>query len=509
VATLPFDPATGGWRARAGLLLAWGAVAGWLIAVHVPWRDEVRALTMALRGDDIAAMLRGVLGEGHPALWYLLLRLAHDVVPVPQVLPGVAAVVGFAAAALFALRAPFRWWVLALVLFGGFALFDYVVIARNYGIAMLAMFAFAALRPGGRGVAAGVVLALLANTNVVAVVAVGALLLFTGVEAASARRWRAASVTGGLAVLGIALCFATVYPPVNDAAVPPHPGGIGVGTVLSALPQVAVALSPLLPPVVIDVPGMAALLSVLLIASPLSLLRSPGGFVAALAGLVGFVLFFGLLYPGAYRHAALYPALLVTLHWLVANGRGGRWPEALAGLRDIRIAGAAQWALLALLALQLPFSGEAVLRAARGVPYSQARNLAALLRTPALRDAIVVANPDYIAEPLAYYVDNPLWLVRERRFGQTVRYRYDVIRDLTLADVLADAQRLRARTGRVVVIALSRPIDPAAPAIQRPDGFVTHFATTPAQVRAFLAATRGIAALRGSPAENYEVYRLK
>src|ERR1700739_2024372 len=61
------------------LLAGWTLLVGLQIARHVMWRDEVRALTIALNGDDLIAMLRGLHGEGHPALWYLLLRGAHAV----------------------------------------------------------------------------------------------------------------------------------------------------------------------------------------------------------------------------------------------------------------------------------------------------------------------------------------------------------------------------------------------------------------------------------------------
>ncbi|WP_426266985.1 hypothetical protein [Sphingomonas sp. LHG3443-2] len=42
--------------------------------------------------------------------------------------------IGFLAAALFAIRAPFRIGVLFVTLFSAFFVLDYTVIARNYGV---------------------------------------------------------------------------------------------------------------------------------------------------------------------------------------------------------------------------------------------------------------------------------------------------------------------------------------------------------------------------------------
>ena len=66
-------------RIRFLLIGSWHAAAGALAWRHVVWRDEARALSIATQGEDWIAMLRGLHGEGHPALWYLLLRAAHAI----------------------------------------------------------------------------------------------------------------------------------------------------------------------------------------------------------------------------------------------------------------------------------------------------------------------------------------------------------------------------------------------------------------------------------------------
>src|SRR5579871_2705157 len=85
----------------------WLAAAGALAWRHVMWRDEARALSFAIQGEDWIAMLRGLHGDSHPALWYLLLRAAHGIAGRPEVLPLLAFAIAVAAAWLLVWRSPF------------------------------------------------------------------------------------------------------------------------------------------------------------------------------------------------------------------------------------------------------------------------------------------------------------------------------------------------------------------------------------------------------------------
>src|SRR5689334_18023807 len=129
------------------LFSCWLALVLWFCRDHVFWRDEVRAFSLALSGSNYADMLRSVHGEGHPALWYLILRGAHDLFPYREVLPIAGAFFGIAAMALLVFRSPFRTLVVAAVMFSFYAAFEYVVVARNYAISAFVMFVLAALYP--------------------------------------------------------------------------------------------------------------------------------------------------------------------------------------------------------------------------------------------------------------------------------------------------------------------------------------------------------------------------
>jgi hypothetical protein len=511
-------PAAGERWFRLALLAAWVLTAGWLAAGHVMWRDEVRAFTIALSGDSVWAMLRNLQGEGHPALWYLLLRGAHGLFGVREVLPGLAFAIAAAAAALLALRAPFRPLVLGLTLFGAFFLDEYAVLARNYGISMLLMFAFAALygRWRDRGVGLGVVLALLANTNAHSVLIAGALALFWGIDLLGREGWRWTPAwrryAANMALLlgGVLACFVAVYPPAQDAVGSPLAGRLDAATVLLGIPGMFFAL---LPDMWWEWRFMPLLLAVVVIGSPLGLLRRPSALAAAVAVMVAMPLFFMVVYPGVYRHQALYVCLLVTLYWLVADGHGGRWPAKLPRPRPVvrtALVRFGQVAFVALLTAQALISITMIGIRIAGIPYSRSRDLAVLLERERLGRAVVMADTDMLLEPLPYYAPNPVWQTRPHRFGHVVGFTKANVYDLHLGQILADARAVRASTGRPVVIVTQLRLDPTAPPQTWSQGYVGKLSTTPAEVSAFLAATRPLA--RFAPArtdESYDVYLLR
>lgn len=500
---------------RLALLALWAATALWLASGHVFWRDEVRAFTIALQGETVIDMLRGLHGEGHPALWYLLLRGAHALVPVREVLPVVAFLVAAAAMALLALRAPFRAPVIGFIMFGAVGLYEFTVSARNYGISMLVLFAIAELYPRyrDRGVVVGLLLAVLCNTNVPANFLAAGLLGFWLVELIGEEGWRWTGkhwrwlANVAVAAAGAALCFLQVFPTVHDAAVTAHPDGIDPLIVARALanpvqsfPDLATALYPL---------GQvgAVILLILLVGTLAGMFRAPAAFLTGLGAMLTFQLFFQLVYPGTYRHEALLLIFFVTLYWLVARGRGGTWPDGFVSGGG-RLVGVGAACFAALLALQVPVSLRHIRAEAAGIPYSRSRDLAMLLTTQRLGHAILMAEPDEVLEAIPYYTANPIYLLREQRFGRVKRFTRAARLQLSLGEILDDAERLGARWRRPVVLVIRHQLDTMHPR-STPAPYIGAFTTTPEQVARFAAATRRLATF--APAmgdESYDVFLL-
>lgn len=537
-------------RGRVFLFVLWALVAGYLAWNHAVWRDEVRALSFALGGSNVFAMLRGLHGEGHPALWYLLLRSAHGVLATPKVMQIVAYLVAFSALLLFSLRSPFRLLVLGLVLMGRFAIFEYTVMARNYGISMLLLFLLAYFYPRHRerGVLLGALLLLLANCNAHSVLLVDAFLVFWLVDILLGNReGRAAAVkiyllNFAIALVGIVLCAATILPTINDAAQVTRPTGAHlVAAAISALllPSLSFDFLMLTPTLVHlmsklhllhgpYLPIAKILQSVLLFGSTLGLIRRPAALVGAWTALAGFVLFFTVIYPGPFRHQALWLVFMLAMYWIAGQSDGaqaqlGEAPEKgkWHGRRAQQIGKAGSIMFLVLLLLQAA-DGVRVAAAllSHRAPESRIRDLAATIAArPELHDAIVIADPDFLVEALPYYVSNQTYLMREKRFGDIVIFTRKARLQLTLSDVLDEARTLHTETGKPVIVLLQHETDistyaasSATVPIVFDEGYDWKFSITPAQARTFLASTKLIekfGPVFGDSAETFDAYLLR
>lgn len=118
-------------------------------------------------------------------------------------------------------------------------------------------------------------------------------------------------------------------------------------------------------------------------------------------------------------------------------------------------------------------------------PESRSRELARLVeRTPELQEATIIADPDYLVEPLPNYLPNPTCLLRERRFGNTVRFTASARLTVYLQDVLDEARQVHGMTGKPVVILLQERVDPSAATTKATTSTCsTHGRSRPASLR--------------------------
>jgi hypothetical protein len=493
-------------RARVLLFVCWLALATWLTATHVFWRDEVRAFSLALSGSSYTEMLRNVHGEGHPALWYLILRAGHDVFPYREVLPVAGAVIGIAAMAILTFCSPFRIALVGIVLFSFYGAFEYVAMARNYGISALVMFALAALYPRVKdNLWFGVLLALLCNTNVPSCALAAAFLLFRLVEILTdgshpARRdWFLFGGNAALAALGAYLCFITVYPTFNDQAVSRNLTHVGIASIFRGLADPEIGFSHLIFGGVGPVPVDALLLAI----SCLAFIRKPAALAASVTALVMLKLFFYFVYFSYYRHEILYVVFLLSLFWIILNGGGGNWRHERWHDRA-QFVGTAVF--LALLVVQTGRVINPIQMQMTGVPFSRSADVGKLLERPELSGAIVMGDPDTMLEPLAYYSDHPIWFLRQQRFGHVVHLAGSARHRLSLGDILADAEHLHRETGRPVVFLSAAKLQDRR-VKDYPVMFFDRTVQRPDEVRKFLASTRLLARLRPSAGdEEYDVY---
>jgi hypothetical protein len=363
---------------------------------------------------------------------------------------------------------------------------------------------------------------------VIAAILAGAFLIFWFVEILeeTGPRWSPAmanfALNAVIAAAGAALCFATIYPTFNDAAVAAHPAGVAARDILGAIANPAPAFEQLLgrqvAPTYLVVPWTPVLVALgapLLIGATFGLVERKGALLACLASLVGLSAFFALIYPGDYRHQATWLAFVIAMYWiswkpnrpvregaaLHANGR------AFALVRGVGFA-----FFLVLIGVQATLGvADLAFAAIVGTPESRSRDFADLVsRRPELKDAILIGDPDYMLEPMHYYLPNPTYFVREQRYGDTIHFTRKARLDLTLGDILDEARAIRASTGRPVAILLAWRLGEMDPARVYRESYVWTFSAPGDQIERFREATTLLAQFpKATSNESYDVYVLK
>lgn len=505
------------------MLLFWLAVVATLSANHVPWRDEVRALSIAVNATSPHALLESLQGEGHPALWFVLLNLVHHIYSDPVVLKLVSVAIAFLAIAIFLLRAPFPMWFRCLFMFCGLPLFEYSVSARDYGISMLLLFAFAWAYTSKRRnpVLLGLILFLLANTNVVSVGFVVLLLAISIRD--SIHDWRAAKdapsrLAGaagiGLALSGILLCVFTVFPHSGDNiiyATQLRPPGIDVlydsvkhaGWEFRAVTGADTTFARFSAGANPQSHFVAQLFAYLiLLSAAVGLTGRPLLAFAAFASIWGLSLFFTAVYPGFYRHQGLWLIFLLMLYWLgETRSEPPSWPRITGPLRRLSL-----YVVLPLLLLINCVRGAHAAIDDWHRPYSSTRQLGALLSSrDDLRQAVVICEPDLMLDALPYYLHNRLYLMNLLRYGNVASLGRHQKLTLSLGDVLFTAQRLHSETGGPVVILVHPPLNRPHADNQYSPGFGFRWSET--ELAQLHRETTQLASLRGAASdENYDVY---
>lgn len=146
------------------ILILWLFITCYAIHFHALWRDEVRNFMIAIGGTPSVHLI----GNAHPVLSYLIEKSCYLIFHTYTVLPVSTFLVSFLAIATVLFLSPYNLRMKVLFVFGYFSLYEYTVMARNYGISMLLMLILALVFSSQkyRYKLTGPVIFLLANTNI-------------------------------------------------------------------------------------------------------------------------------------------------------------------------------------------------------------------------------------------------------------------------------------------------------------------------------------------------------
>jgi hypothetical protein len=507
----------------AALLLGlWLAAVIFLATRHEFWRDEVRALSLARAAGSPLDLFALIRYDGHPILWYLLLYFGKSLVDIPLVLPATSIIIAFAAVAAFLLLSPFPLWWKSLFIFGCLPLYEYAVMARNYGISMLLLFITAALFRKRRKnpLAFALVVALLANTNVHAIIlacAIALLWCWDTVVTQNMRSIRACGRHLGLPLViiiaGVLLGLAVAMPGQGSILTVAHSLNVsklaeaGIGTILHP-ERTFHAILPekndraLLP---ITLPPLAGIFMIYL--AVFGLFRRPGLCGAALVAQIALGMLFRAVYAGGYRHQGLFLVFLVFLYWIALESTEDRVVKERAHwLFKTGLYGAMTFLILANLNLT-----PKTLRQDSRLEMSSSKAFGRFLNaSQAYRDAIIVAEPDYLVESLPYYARNLIYIPREHRFGTTVSFTTDAVTRFSLGELISAARDIKARYKRPTLVVLGhRQVGPHDSGEFR-FSYNKVFVWSADELARFRRSTALVASFRAAIGdENYRVYAVR
>lgn len=494
------------------LTLSYAVIVGTIAFRHVVWRDEARALNIAMASHSIPELFQNLHNEGHPALWYLVLYAGFHLTHSTLVLKASSVAIGIGAVFVFVRWAPLSLGDKILFIFGG-PVYQYAVYARNYGLTMLFLFLFGAVHKHRfeKPFIVALILGLLAHTHALGLVLAGALwcsllvefLIFRltrDADKGQSSRALPAFLVAAIAMLASAL---QIMPDRTTVATPLY----GLDAVTAARMTANAFLHP--GELYATAFGLTngVFLSFMILAVLIYLLRQPTLAAILLLVTIGFTMFFALVYPVQGYQKGLYLLVIVVLLCLDAENQPHRYPARLSRL--IEAIGARKNTVLSLtllmqVALTIRSAGVSL-----SAEESSSRKFGHYLRESAtLREAIVMAEPGRFMESVHYYAPNEIYFPREGRFGTWIKFTTATKQTLSLQELLETAERVNCESHKPVVIAMANRLSPEGP-FEEQGAFGWKFVYSTTSLDAWRARTTKIAEFRNATSdENYDVYRL-
>ena len=483
----------------------------WLVVVligvyhHEFWRDEVHLLTVALEPTSILGMFSAIKDTGHPVVWPTLLRLFHTIFGSSFALPTVSISVAFAGVFFFYYLSPFPNWQKMLFVFGLYPIYQYSVVARNYGLAMPLIFLFAHFYKTRQDnpLVLATLLFVLANTSAHACLVTAVLFVVWFVEYATGERNKLALHVGsfGLVIVGGVVALASTLPGSDNMATSVVSSGLGFRQIADALlisllhpAEYYSAIFPKASPLIRDLVfwGLFVGLSV-----------KPVRGAGLVLGTMLLGSFFLLVTHVHLGHQGMFYLLVITLYWLTIAEESSSAPVRQWINRWVACIG-----LGGLFGVHLFLGGQAIWHEVRNEQSSVKRLAEYIYKFSP--DSILMPEPDYLIEAIPYYSKNEIYLVRENRYAKRAQPTIHTNFDLSLNELVEQAQILELKRGKKVMIVLGHLDLSSRTNKQITYPFSKKFSWSNKSLEKFLHLTEKVADFRQSIGiEKFEVYRLK
>lgn len=410
---------------RTLLFLFWLVLYGWGTYHHVFWRDEVRALSIAQSASTIDGLFQLLTNEGHPPLWYLLLYAMDQIFHSNWVLPFLAGLFAIFNAGFISLKSPFHWSVIALILLGNYVLYEYSMVARNYGLAASFFMLFAFYARKLRYSIAMFFLCLASLANFYALVFAVILAMFLSIERMKSvkdQKWR-------VLIPIFFLCFCAligiyfILPTNESLVVQPFEWS---QIKWSEIWDVGWGFDHLFNGVHSFKHGFKTWMLILM---SFIFWRKWKWMICLYLGMLFMSAFHLSIRPNFSHHEGMFYFFIISILWW-------RWDDVKEQLIS------STWApkmgylsFLALLTINL-IRGVRTFEIYTNLDQSNANHMGWWLINSAQKNAVVLAEPDYTFESVMYYYPKPYFILRENKLGTYAMFTRANKNELTLLQLL-------------------------------------------------------------------------
>jgi hypothetical protein len=432
---------------------------------HVFWRDEVRAFSIAKQAGSLSELSILLQNEGHPALWYVLLKSLYLIFHGNWVLPLASVLVAMVSAFLWLWFAPFSLFERALFLTGVLPIFEFSVMARNYGISMLLMFLFCTQfeRRFKNPYRAYLPLFFLCFTNAHSTLITGVVAGALFLEVCFKHRKRISDFSPPTLILGTAAWVVwTLHTGTTASSTAlkqsPFDGAALVQTVTQFLQSPGHALVPTFD--LLNPQYVWLFQTFVIVASALVLIRKPALMVIYLGIACGLSCFSDLIYSLQLRHQGVFYIFWLSCVWvqrsLLNSEVKSEVPSEKWNAAWFRYPATAF--IIFLMSCQT-YMGKAALANQFATENSAAILFTDLMNNhPEWKDAVLIGEPDYIMDTIPYYLDNPIYFPRDGHYRKWVLFTREWRIGMTLEELLDTAARIHAETGKPVLFLIGTQI---------------------------------------------------
>lgn len=408
-------------------LIIWVIAAVFTIYHHEIWRDEMRALNIATLQDSFFELMHDLKNEGHPILWYIILKSSFLIYPQPTVLKITSFLIGFTTVCLFLRVYKTPIFISILYIFSVFMMWENTVMCRNYGISVLIIVIFTKLYNDRKFTLCIFSLILLCQTNIIGLVV--SVCLFGYLIYKNAIEERIISIKKSVvfgAFIFISVLFFYYSTKTDSLSVLHNPELFNFKLMLSSLFFPSELLSAFFD-------GYPVICFLVLLILIIYFIQDKIIFITFYIGCVLLNYIDSVIYGLSQRHLGVFFAFFMFLvnQYYFSNSKFSDKYDL------IKIKKWGNSYLLPVLFIVLAFIN--VLKCVNDIRYdiSSSRAISEFISSNnKYKNAVIVSEPDFYSESISYYLDNKIYQPRENRYAKITRFITENKNELHLSQII-------------------------------------------------------------------------